>query len=75
MRYAVFQFNIVPSGWLVIYIILGTFCNHYFLQMLAMIGRGQYDAAYDVGQFCILYFQKEVVFAFLFFINLLILIK
>ncbi|XP_015889068.2 uncharacterized protein LOC107423928 isoform X1 [Ziziphus jujuba] len=27
---------------------IGTFCNHYFLRMLAMIGRGQYDAAYDV---------------------------
>ncbi|KAM5578392.1 hypothetical protein ABKV19_008616 [Rosa sericea] len=27
---------------------IGLFCNHYFLQMLAMIGRGQYDAAYDI---------------------------
>ncbi|KGN66313.1 inter-alpha-trypsin inhibitor heavy chain H4 [Cucumis sativus] len=27
---------------------IGTFCNHYFLRMLAMIGRGQYDAAYDL---------------------------
>ncbi|CAN6699127.1 unnamed protein product [Malus baccata var. baccata] len=27
---------------------IGTFCNHYFLRMLAMIGRGQYDAAYDI---------------------------
>ncbi|GAV64775.1 VWA_3 domain-containing protein [Cephalotus follicularis] len=27
---------------------IGLFCNHHFLQMLATIGRGQYDAAYDV---------------------------
>ncbi|CAB4318492.1 unnamed protein product [Prunus armeniaca] len=27
---------------------IGSFCNHYFLWMLAMIGRGHYDAAYDV---------------------------
>ncbi|KHN07890.1 von Willebrand factor A domain-containing protein [Glycine soja] len=27
---------------------IGSFCNHYFLRMLAMIGRGQYDAALDV---------------------------
>ncbi|XP_022152537.1 von Willebrand factor A domain-containing protein DDB_G0292028 isoform X2 [Momordica charantia] len=27
---------------------IGTFCNHYFLQMLSEIGRGIYDAAYDV---------------------------
>lgn len=27
---------------------IGSFCNHYFLRMLAMIGRGQYDAAYDI---------------------------
>ncbi|KAK2412381.1 hypothetical protein QL285_047581 [Trifolium repens] len=27
---------------------IGSFCNHYFLRMLAMIGRGQYDAAVDV---------------------------
>lgn len=26
---------------------IGTYCNHYFLQMLAQIGRGCYDAAYD----------------------------
>ncbi|OAY76435.1 Inter alpha-trypsin inhibitor, heavy chain 4 [Ananas comosus] len=26
---------------------IGPYCNHYFLQMLASIGRGQYDAAYD----------------------------
>lgn len=26
---------------------IGAYCNHYFLRMLAMIGRGQYDAAYD----------------------------
>ncbi|KAI4380324.1 hypothetical protein MLD38_006528 [Melastoma candidum] len=27
---------------------IGTFCNHHFLQMLALIGRGQYDGAVDV---------------------------
>lgn len=27
---------------------IGLFCNHYFLRMLAMIGRGQNYAAYDV---------------------------
>ncbi|MED6171012.1 hypothetical protein PIB30_036772 [Stylosanthes scabra] len=27
---------------------IGSFCNHYFLRMLAMIGRGHYDAALDV---------------------------
>ncbi|RDX69847.1 Inter alpha-trypsin inhibitor, heavy chain 4 [Mucuna pruriens] len=27
---------------------IGSFCNHYFLQMLAVISRGQYDAALDV---------------------------
>ncbi|XP_038878512.1 uncharacterized protein LOC120070725 [Benincasa hispida] len=27
---------------------IGTFCNHYFLRMLAMIGRGRYDGAYDL---------------------------
>ncbi|VFQ65510.1 unnamed protein product [Cuscuta campestris] len=26
---------------------IGYYCNHYFLQMLASIGRGYYDAAYD----------------------------
>ncbi|KAJ4755351.1 inter-alpha-trypsin inhibitor heavy chain-like protein [Rhynchospora pubera] len=26
---------------------IGLFCNHYFLRMLASIGRGHYDAAYD----------------------------
>ncbi|KAJ0988484.1 hypothetical protein J5N97_006840 [Dioscorea zingiberensis] len=26
---------------------IGSFCNHYFLQMLASIGRGQYGAAHD----------------------------
>ncbi|OVA04233.1 von Willebrand factor [Macleaya cordata] len=25
---------------------IGTYCNHYFLQVLALIGRGYYDAAY-----------------------------
>lgn len=27
----------------------GLYCNHYFLQTLAQIGRGYYDAAYDLG--------------------------
>ncbi|KAI4344623.1 hypothetical protein L6164_011828 [Bauhinia variegata] len=27
---------------------IGPYCNHYFLRMLAMISRGQYDAALDV---------------------------
>ncbi|XP_057468021.1 uncharacterized protein LOC130757278 isoform X1 [Actinidia eriantha] len=26
---------------------IGTFCNHYFLRMLAILGRGHHDAAYD----------------------------
>ncbi|KAH6773360.1 hypothetical protein C2S51_011764 [Perilla frutescens var. frutescens] len=28
---------------------IGSFCNHYFLQMLAQIGRGYYEAAFGVG--------------------------
>ncbi|XP_048428511.1 uncharacterized protein LOC103936358 [Pyrus x bretschneideri] len=28
---------------------IGLYCNHYFLQMLAQIGKGYYDAAYDSG--------------------------
>ncbi|TVU46604.1 hypothetical protein EJB05_06149, partial [Eragrostis curvula] len=28
---------------------LGSFCNHYFLRMLASIGKGHYDAALDTG--------------------------
>ncbi|KAK9989883.1 hypothetical protein SO802_030122 [Lithocarpus litseifolius] len=27
---------------------IGSFCNHYFLRTLATIGKGQYDAAYDI---------------------------
>ncbi|XP_052304879.1 uncharacterized protein LOC7467926 isoform X2 [Populus trichocarpa] len=27
---------------------IGSYCNHHFLRMLAMISRGQYDAAYDI---------------------------
>ncbi|XP_071685578.1 uncharacterized protein [Rutidosis leptorrhynchoides] len=27
---------------------IGSYCNHYFLQMLANIGRGYYDSAFDV---------------------------
>lgn len=34
-------------------IFLGSYCNHYFLQMIAHIGRGHYHAAYDAGQFFI----------------------
>ncbi|XP_052182839.1 uncharacterized protein LOC127795290 [Diospyros lotus] len=26
---------------------IGSYCNHYFLQMLAQIGKGYYDAAFD----------------------------
>lgn len=26
---------------------IGSFCNHYFLRMLATMGKGNYDAAYD----------------------------
>lgn len=26
---------------------IGLYCNHYFLRMLAMIGKGHYDAAFD----------------------------
>ncbi|KAJ6805451.1 inter alpha-trypsin inhibitor, heavy chain 4-like [Iris pallida] len=26
---------------------IGTYCNHYFLQMLSSIGRGHYEASYD----------------------------
>ena len=29
--------------------ILGSYCNHYFLRMLASIGKGHYDAAFDTG--------------------------
>lgn len=29
----------------------GSYCNHHLLPMLAHIGRGYYDHAYDVGQF------------------------
>lgn len=28
---------------------IGSYCNHYFLQMLAKTGRGYYDAAFDLG--------------------------
>ncbi|KAL5835626.1 hypothetical protein ACOSQ4_015123 [Xanthoceras sorbifolium] len=27
---------------------IGSYCNHYFLRMIATISRGQYDAAYDL---------------------------
>ncbi|KAL2539043.1 inter-alpha-trypsin inhibitor heavy chain-related [Abeliophyllum distichum] len=27
---------------------IGSYCNHYFLKMLAEIGRGYYDAAFDI---------------------------
>ncbi|KAL9235503.1 hypothetical protein vseg_010256 [Gypsophila vaccaria] len=28
---------------------IGSYCNHYFLRMLAQIGRGHYDAAHDAS--------------------------
>ncbi|KAF0922327.1 hypothetical protein E2562_031819 [Oryza meyeriana var. granulata] len=28
---------------------LGSYCNHYFLRMLASVGKGHYDAAFDTG--------------------------
>ncbi|KAL6855884.1 hypothetical protein ACP4OV_018686 [Aristida adscensionis] len=28
---------------------LGSYCNHYFLRMLASIGKGHYDAAFETG--------------------------
>ncbi|KAH9621873.1 hypothetical protein KSS87_008177 [Heliosperma pusillum] len=28
---------------------IGSYCNHYFLQMLAQIGKGHYDSAYDAA--------------------------
>nr|XP_043626176.1 von Willebrand factor A domain-containing protein DDB_G0292028-like [Erigeron canadensis] len=28
---------------------IGSYCNHHFLEMLAHIGRGYYDAAYETG--------------------------
>ncbi|CAN4087016.1 unnamed protein product [Withania somnifera] len=28
---------------------IGLYCNHYFLQMLSLIGRGYYDSAYDLA--------------------------
>lgn len=27
----------------------GSFCNHHFLRMLAIVGRGHHYAAYDAG--------------------------
>lgn len=29
----------------------GSYCNHYFLQALAQIGRGYYDTAFGAGEF------------------------
>lgn len=42
----------------------GLFCNHYFLRMLAMIGHGCYDAAYDTGVFFthLIYWLKQCCF-------------
>ncbi|CAH9098837.1 unnamed protein product [Cuscuta epithymum] len=31
---------------------IGYYCNHYFLQMVASIGRGYHDAAYDIETIC-----------------------
>ncbi|KAL6575363.1 hypothetical protein OROMI_012648 [Orobanche minor] len=33
---------------------IGTLCNHYFLKMLATIGRGHHDVASDVGKIVLL---------------------
>ncbi|KAE7998425.1 hypothetical protein FH972_002970 [Carpinus fangiana] len=38
---------------------IGEFCNHYFLRMLATIGRGQYGAAYDIDS---IEFQMQKLF-------------
>lgn len=46
--------------------IAGLYCNHYFLKMLAMIGRGHYDAAYDASKSCTSNLQKWVSLCFLF---------
>lgn len=40
--------------------ISGLYCNHYFLQMLAQIGRGHYDSAHDLGQFLSLPSQPKI---------------
>uniref|UniRef100_A0A0E0KEX1 VWFA domain-containing protein n=1 Tax=Oryza punctata TaxID=4537 RepID=A0A0E0KEX1_ORYPU len=40
---------------------LGSYCNHYFLRMLASIGKGHYDAAFDTGSIegqMVQWFQK-----------------
>ncbi|CAD5193416.1 unnamed protein product [Musa acuminata subsp. malaccensis] len=40
---------------------IGTYCNHYFLKMLASIGKGQYDAAYDsdaIGKHMLRWFRR-----------------
>ncbi|KAE7999033.1 hypothetical protein FH972_003518 [Carpinus fangiana] len=39
---------------------IGSFCNHYFLQMLAHVGRGHYHAAYDADT---IDFQIQRLFA------------
>lgn len=36
---------------------IGSYCNHYFLHMLANIGRGYFDSALDVGQIQSLFSQ------------------
>lgn len=41
--------------------VVGTFCNHYFLRMLAMISGGHYDSAYDVGRFQLLFLDKNLL--------------
>ncbi|KDP40680.1 hypothetical protein JCGZ_24679 [Jatropha curcas] len=39
---------------------IGTYCNHYFLQMLAQIGSGYFDSAYDADS---VDFQMQRLFA------------
>ncbi|KAJ0075235.1 hypothetical protein Patl1_33716 [Pistacia atlantica] len=43
---------------------IGSYCNHYFLQMLAQIGRGHYDSAYHPGNsflYVLLYIWPDFV--------------
>ncbi|KAK9060839.1 hypothetical protein SSX86_021545 [Deinandra increscens subsp. villosa] len=39
---------------------IGSFCNHYFLRMLAMIGRGHFEAAFDADSIVA---RMEVLFS------------
>lgn len=53
--------------WVSIFFFPGSYCNHYFLKMLAEIGRGYYDAAFDMGLFIVHCCLKLFFFSFLFF--------